>query len=89
MRVAKKHLIRVIVIQIGRIFGLADRNVTATARILRSICKDGPVTSRMQITEMPKLGQISGEQAAALTGLAPCAMFCSRQIWLLAITIHA
>lgn len=33
----------------------------------------GPVTSTMLIAEMPELGQITGQQAAALTGLAPIA----------------
>ncbi|MBV1927236.1 MAG: transposase [Rhodobacteraceae bacterium] len=51
----------------------ADPDMAGTARILRSICGVGPVTSWMLIAEMPELGQISGEQAAALTGLAPFA----------------
>jgi len=51
----------------------ADPGMAGTARILRSICGVGPVTSWMLIAEMPELGQISGEQAAALTGLAPIA----------------
>ena len=50
-----------------------DPDMAGTARILRSICGVGPVTSWMLIAEMPELGQISGEQAAALTGLAPIA----------------
>lgn len=44
-----------------------------TADVLRSIPGIGPVASTMLIAEMPELGQISGEQAAALTGLAPIA----------------
>ncbi len=51
----------------------ADPDMAGTARILRSITGVGPVTSWMLIAEMPELGQISGEQAAALTGLAPIA----------------
>jgi transposase len=51
----------------------ADETLAETARILRSIPGIGPVASTMLIAEMPELGQISGEQAAALTGLAPIA----------------
>lgn len=51
----------------------ADCGMASTARILRSICGVGPVTSWMLIAELPEIGQISGEQAAALTGLAPIA----------------
>jgi transposase len=50
-----------------------DVSLTATAAILRSVPGIGPVASTMLIAEMPELGQISGEQAAALTGLAPIA----------------
>ena len=51
----------------------ADESLARTARILRSIPGIGPVASTMLIAEMPELGQITGEQAAALTGLAPIA----------------
>lgn len=51
----------------------ADETLADTARILRSIPGIGPVASTMLIAEMPELGAISGEQAAALTGLAPIA----------------
>lgn len=51
----------------------ADPGMADTARILRSIIGVGPVTSWMLIAELPEIGQISGEQAAALTGLAPIA----------------
>lgn len=51
----------------------ADGTLAETARILRSIPGIGPVLSTMLIAEMPELGAISGEQAAALTGLAPIA----------------
>jgi transposase len=44
-----------------------------TANILRAVPGIGPLTSSMLIAEMPELGRISGEQAAALTGLAPIA----------------
>lgn len=50
-----------------------DKGLATTAGILRSVPGIGPVTSTMLIAEMPELGQISGEQAAALTGLAPIA----------------
>ena len=43
------------------------------AFILRSVPGIGPVARTMLIAEMPELGQITGEQAAALTGLAPLA----------------
>ena len=51
----------------------ADEALAETARILRSVPGIGPVASTMLIAEMPELGQISGAQAAALTGLAPIA----------------
>ncbi len=51
----------------------SDDELAATAGILRSVPGIGPVSSAMLIAEMPELGQISGEQAAALTGLAPIA----------------
>lgn len=50
-----------------------DESIARTADILRSVPGIGPVASTMLIAEMPELGQISGEQAAALTGLAPIA----------------
>lgn len=50
-----------------------DEGLAATASILRSVPGIGPVASAMLISEMPELGQITGEQAAALTGLAPIA----------------
>lgn len=51
----------------------SDGQLTGTANILRSVPGIGPVASAMLIAEMPELGQITGEQAAALTGLAPIA----------------
>lgn len=51
----------------------ADADLSRTADILRSVPGVGNVTSTMLIAEMPELGQINGEQAAALTGLAPVA----------------
>ncbi|MBO9465099.1 transposase [Tropicibacter sp. R15_0] len=51
----------------------ADENLNAAADILRSVPGIGPVASTMLIAEMPELGLINGEQAAALTGLAPIA----------------
>lgn len=51
----------------------SDDDLAATAGILRSVPGIGPVASTMLIAEMPELGQITGEQAAALAGLAPIA----------------
>ncbi|MEH6728398.1 MAG: IS110 family transposase [Hyphomicrobiales bacterium] len=51
----------------------SDDELSRTADILRSVPGIGPVASTMLIAEMPELGQITGEQAAALTGLAPIA----------------
>ncbi|WP_370271499.1 transposase [Hyphomonas sp.] len=53
---------------LGRYRHLAD-----TARILRSVPGIGPVASSTLITELPELGALTGEEAAALTGLAPVA----------------
>lgn len=52
---------------------VTDDKLAETAAILRSVPGIGPVASTMLIAEMPELGQITGEQAAALTGLAPIA----------------
>lgn len=52
---------------------VSDDELASIAEILRSVPGIGPVASTMLIAEMPELGQISGEQAAALTGLAPIA----------------
>ncbi|QJB67992.1 transposase [Parasphingorhabdus halotolerans] len=51
----------------------ADDTLARTVQILRLIPGIGPVASTMLIAEMPELEQISGEKAAALTGLAPIA----------------
>lgn len=59
-------------VQIEKTIAL-DEDLAATACILRSVPGIGPVASAMLIAEMPELGQITGEQAAALTGLAPIA----------------
>lgn len=50
-----------------------DESLAATASILRSVPGIGPHASTMLIAEMPELGKITGEQAAALAGLAPIA----------------
>ena len=50
---------------------ISDDEMLQTAEILRSVPGIGPVTTAMLIAEMPELGQSTGEQAAALTGLAP------------------
>lgn len=51
----------------------SDDDLAETVDILRSVPGIGPVASTMLIAEMPELGQLSGEQAAALAGLAPIA----------------
>ena len=51
----------------------SDALLAKTAGVLRSIPGIGPVASTMLIAEMPELGTITGEQAAALVGLAPVA----------------
>lgn len=66
------HQIAEIEAQIEKII-VKDESLAATAGILRSVPGIGPVASTMLIAEMPELGQITGEQAAALTGLAPIA----------------
>ena len=66
------HQITELEAQIEQIIA-TDESLATTAGILRSIPGIGPVASTMLIAEMPELGQITGEQAAALTGLAPIA----------------
>ncbi|MFX0543874.1 transposase [Roseovarius sp. S4756] len=51
----------------------SDDELATTAGILRPAPGIEPVTSTMLIAEMPELDQLSGEQAAALVGLAPIA----------------
>lgn len=51
----------------------SDERLTETADVRRSIPGIGLVASTMLIAEMPEIGTITGEQAAALTGLAPVA----------------
>ncbi|TMV57912.1 IS110 family transposase, partial [Thioclava sp. BHET1] len=51
----------------------SDDHLSETATALRSIPGIGPVTSTMLIAEMPEIGTITGEEEAALTGLAPVA----------------
>lgn len=51
----------------------SDEHLSETAIVLRSIPGIGPVASTMLIAEMPEIGTITGEEAAALTGLAPVA----------------
>ncbi len=50
-----------------------DERLSETAGVLCSIPGIGPVASSMLVAEMPKIGTITGEQAAALTDLAPAA----------------
>lgn len=51
----------------------SDDLLSETVSVLRSIPGIGPVASTMLVAEMPELGTITGEQAAALVGLAPVA----------------
>lgn len=51
----------------------SDDHLSEVAAVLRSIPGIGPVASSMLIAEMPEIGTITGEEAAALTGLAPVA----------------
>lgn len=51
----------------------SDDRLSETAVVLRSIPGIGPVVNAMLITDMPEIGTITGEEAAALTGLAPVA----------------
>lgn len=66
------HQITELEAQIERII-VSDESLAKTAGILRSVPRIGPVASTMLNTEMPELGHITGEQAAALTGPAPIA----------------
>jgi transposase len=50
-----------------------DDHLSEMTIVLRSIPGIGPVASTMLIAEMPEIGTITGEEAAALTGLAPVA----------------
>lgn len=51
----------------------SDHQLSETAIVLRSIPGIGLIVSTMLIAEMPEIGTITGEEAAALTGLAPVA----------------
>lgn len=51
----------------------SDDHLSEMANVLCSIPGIGPVASSMLIAEMPEIGTITGEEAAALTGLAPVA----------------
>ena len=51
----------------------SDDALAETVAVLRSVPGIGLVACAMLIAEMPELGRISGEQAAALAGLAPVA----------------
>ena len=50
-----------------------DDSLARTADALRCVFGIGPIASTKLIAQMPELGQITGEQAAAFTGLAPTA----------------
>ncbi|RWR07323.1 hypothetical protein [Paenirhodobacter populi] len=47
----------------------SDDHLSETAGLLHSILGIGPVASSMLVAEMPEIGTITGEEAAALTGL--------------------
>lgn len=51
----------------------SDDHLSETAIVLRFIPRTGMVASTMPIAELPEIGSITGEEAAALTGLAPFA----------------
>ncbi|MBS3981935.1 MAG: transposase [Rhodobacteraceae bacterium] len=51
----------------------SDDHLLKIATVLCSIPGIGPVASTMLIAEMPEFGTITGEEAAALSGLAPVA----------------
>lgn len=51
----------------------SDDHLSEMAIVLRSIAGIGPVASTMLIAEMPEIGTITGEEAAALRGLVPIA----------------
>ncbi|WP_367181462.1 transposase [uncultured Mameliella sp.] len=50
-----------------------SHTLTDTACNLHSVPGIGPVASAMRLAEMPELGAVSGEQAAALSLLEPIA----------------
>ena len=49
----------------------SEGSLAETAAILRSIPRIGPVACSVLIAEMPELGQIGGDRASTLAGLAP------------------
>lgn len=51
----------------------SDDHLSEMAIVLRSIAGIGPVASTALIAEIPDISTITGEEAAALTGLAPVA----------------
>jgi transposase len=51
----------------------SDERLSETAGVLRSIPGTGQVARSMLVAEMPEIGIITGEAAAALTGLAAVA----------------
>ena len=66
------NLIKDLEDRITRAIG-SDDHLSEMAAVLRSIPGIGPVASTMLIAEMPEIGTITAEEAAALTGLAPVA----------------
>lgn len=69
LRVRIDSLIQELEDRITRAIASDDR-LSETAVVLRSIPGIGPVASAMLIAEMPEISTITGEEAAALTGLA-------------------
>ena len=72
LRLRIDSLIKDLEDRIARAIG-SDDHLSEMATVLRSIPRIGPVASTMLIAEMPEIGTITGEEAAALTGLAPVA----------------
>ena len=56
--------------RIESVIAQEERSATK-ARLLRSIPGIGPVCAAILIAEMPELGRMTADEAAAMTGLAP------------------
>lgn len=72
MRERFDNLVRDLDDRITRAIASDDR-LSQMAIVLRSIPGIGPGARAMLIAEMPEIGTIPGEEAAALTGVAPVA----------------
>ncbi len=67
-----KRQIKTIDTQIDRLID-QDARTRAKAKVLRAISGIGPQTTAVLIALMPELGDMTGKQAASITGLAPAA----------------